>query len=654
MTKHPGASAARPRQGGTTAQKIPLFWVAGGILAAFLVVWTFAWDIARPFAGLHSWGLADGPWYARTHVRYGLGYTHGVRTQAVGNPPPAEPTRYLAHPQLNGLVMAAGLWIFGPHEWSDRVMELLWGLGSLLILLAILRRLVGDVAALAAAAVWLLLPITGYFGTGGTTYLAAFGALWLYLAAIGEFGDVAPRRRHLAGLAAVLLVLLQLSWTGWFFAVAIFVHYVARCVRRRSRPDAKLLGVLIGAPAVSGVVVGLIMLAGFGWSFQPIFDYYRWRAARGEMTGQMAAFDWGAWLRRFWEFALTNFTPWVIAAAALGVVAYVGPYAARRWARHGSGRQAASAPAAPSAQLLLLVLPGVLQLLVLRGALWPHQYWEMPLAVVVAVAAALAVRELWRQVRRHNRYVAGAAVVAVLALLAVPCLRGSAYYYSIRWQPAEKIAMWKQLNRLIPPDRPLLTFDAMMDGLMTKQSEAKGLVLRAEPAWYIDRRIEEAPDPNQRAELYHRLALAYLAYRQDVQMIVQQYRGGLLSRQAAEAMDQRAAAEMRRQVDAVVRQKVPVVLRQIADAARLHGCPVYLLTTGLYHPDLGPGLPALLEALAEAMKRRYPVIASYPAVQGATDSQGRPIRYGMRPYLLFDLRAAPPTRPASRQPGTPQ
>ena len=55
------------------------------------------------------------------------------------------------------------------------------------------------------AAVWLLLPITGYFGTGGTTYLAAFGALWLYLAAIGEFGDVAPRRRHLAGLAAVLL-----------------------------------------------------------------------------------------------------------------------------------------------------------------------------------------------------------------------------------------------------------------------------------------------------------------------------------------------------------------------------------------------------------------------------------------------------------------
>jgi len=251
---------------------------------------------------------------------------------------------------------------------------------------------------------------------------------------------------------------------------------------------------------------------------------------------------------------------------------------------------------------------------------------------------------------------AGRVIILVLlgALLAVPCLRGSAYYYSIRWQPAEKIAMWKQLNRLIPPDRPLLTFDALMDGLMTKQSEAKGLVLRAEPAWYIDRRIEEAPDPNQRAELYHRLALAWLGYRQDVQMIVQQYRGGLLSRQAAEAMDQRAAAEMRRQVDAVVRQEVPVVLRQIADAARLHGCPVYLLTTGLYHPDLGPGLPALLEALAEAMKRRYPVIASYPAVQGATDSQGRPIRYGMRPYLLFDLRAAPPTRPASRQPGTPQ
>ncbi len=47
--------------------------------------------ITQPFYGLHSWDLADRAWAARSHLKYGLGYTKGLRTLVVGDPPPLIP-----------------------------------------------------------------------------------------------------------------------------------------------------------------------------------------------------------------------------------------------------------------------------------------------------------------------------------------------------------------------------------------------------------------------------------------------------------------------------------------------------------------------------------------------------------------------------------
>lgn len=38
-------------------------------------------DTVRPFYGLHSLGEAHGPWNARTHIKYSLGYTKGMLTK---------------------------------------------------------------------------------------------------------------------------------------------------------------------------------------------------------------------------------------------------------------------------------------------------------------------------------------------------------------------------------------------------------------------------------------------------------------------------------------------------------------------------------------------------------------------------------------------
>ena len=62
--------------------------------------------INRPFDGLHSWLHAADAWAARSHVNYGLGYTKGYNTLVVGDPPAANPQRYVSHPQLPAPILS--------------------------------------------------------------------------------------------------------------------------------------------------------------------------------------------------------------------------------------------------------------------------------------------------------------------------------------------------------------------------------------------------------------------------------------------------------------------------------------------------------------------------------------------------------------------
>ncbi|MBA7694176.1 hypothetical protein ES703_102783 [subsurface metagenome] len=130
-------------------------------------------------------------------------------------------------------------------------------------------------------------------------------------------------------------------------------------------------------------------------------------------------------------------------------------------------------------------MPGVFQLALLKGTLWAHQYWERPLAPFVAVAAALGVLLLFDILKNLHRVVAFAGVVILMGVFVVFCAIGTNYYYGIRWQSPAKIEMFKTLNKMIPPDKALLSFDPFI----VHQHEAKGAFYRPEIAWYLDRDI---------------------------------------------------------------------------------------------------------------------------------------------------------------------
>lgn len=366
--------------------------------------------------------------------------------------------------------------IFGADERGVRIGAIVKAAICFLIFLRILRGLLDDRTVLLAGLMFAIFPITGYFGVRAwltPVYLLGFLAIWCYLVTIGSLKNAPePKPIHKWTLAISLFLILQMRWEGFFYALAIGVHYVFRCIKRRRLPEKTLLTILIAAPLSSLILNFTIMAAGHGWEWQKIWALYQWRASKGEMADVMPVFDWGMWLARMWEFGLTNFTLPVLIIA----IGYLTVGQLFVFSRPGSRR---------FPQFWLFLMPAVFQLFILRGCLWKHQYWEFPLVPFIAIAAALAIMLIADLLAGINRRLSVIVVTLLVTVVSTSCMAGLNHYYNIRWQRPMKIKMFEELNSKIPADKALLSFEEFV----VDQHSVKGPHYRPEIAWYLDREI---------------------------------------------------------------------------------------------------------------------------------------------------------------------
>ena len=482
------------------------YWLLGGLIAA-LMCSIMLRELERPIYGEHSWAEAHSSWLARVHLKHGLSYTKGVKTWAVGDPPTENPGRYLDHPHLATLLNAVGMRIFGWHDiypalrrvqdaqkWNDeraklqkgndaalRKVNLVLALITLALLLKIMRHLVDEKTALLAASLYVMFPLTGYFGVGSWVTPTALGGFWCYLAAIGGLrAGPAPKPRHIIGLGLLLFLMVQISWSGFFYAMGIGVHYVARCIWRRQLPGMGLLCVLIAAPISSLALNFVIMAWGYGWDWQKIINLYTWRAG----TGEKNVYTYLDWSKDIWRHALTNFTLPVLLAVGVGSAWRL----AKKTLSLAGNRQ--SEPR--SAHLWLFLLPGVFQLALLKGCLERHQTWEQPLSFLVALAGALGIAAAAELLGRVGKRIAVGTTVALLLIIAVAAARGLDHYHRPHFPPAT-VSMLQDLHLTIPPHQKLLT----ASNYRFMQHESKGAHYHPVFAWYLDREMVQTRSLSQ-------------------------------------------------------------------------------------------------------------------------------------------------------------
>ncbi|MCK5225175.1 MAG: hypothetical protein KAQ89_00500 [Planctomycetes bacterium] len=455
------------------------FWAFAGLLCILLIS-IMARSIDRPFIGLHSWARAGDAWRARAFLNYDLEYTKGFSVWAVGNPPTENSNRSLDHPQFGLFTPALDMVVFGCNVRATRIGRIIRVVFTLLMFLVIVRRLTDDKTALLAGLFFVILPLTSYFGVRAWMTPMAFVAIWSYLTIIGEFKNKPPVKKiHQLILALSLFLIIQLSWEGFFYAMAIGIHYVFRCLHKKQFPQKSLLAILIIAPFSSMALNFIIMAAGFDWNWQKIVELYQWRSGGAEME----VHNWSRWFARLWEHSVNNFTiPVLIITFIYFTLGQLIIFVNRTndSLKHLSCRQ--------FPQFWFFLMPGIFQIFLLKGALWWHQYWETPLMPFVAIATALPIMLMTDILNKISTKTAKAAFVLAIGVLFIFCVRGTNYYYDRIDFPMKKVELFKMLNSQIPPDKQLLSFESFI----RTQNKVKGPHYRPEIAWYLDRDITVA------------------------------------------------------------------------------------------------------------------------------------------------------------------
>ena len=454
------------------------FWILA-CLIALMLTGLMSYRINRPFTGLHSWGEASIAWRSRVLLKYDISYTKLLSTWAVGQPPEATPHHYMDHPQLGKMLRAVDMLIFGVNEWAQRVGGIIRAVICLFLFLIILRGLTDDKTSLIAGLLYALFPLTCFFGPRDWTEPLSFAVIWFYLIVIGAFNNgPTTKKRHYIGLALTLFFVIQMAWAGFFYAMAIGIHYVCRCINKKKKPAYTILAILTIAPFISIAINFTVMLWGNNWQFENIVQLYQWRASKGEMD----SFQWGKWFARLWEFAVMNFSlPVLIMSISYLTIGQL--YILKAPAK--KAKEILTSKKFP--QFWLFMMPAIFQLFLLKGVLWMHHYWERPLVPVVAISAALFIVVVGDILAKVNKTISHIAICALIIIAAIFCAKGLEHYHSIRHFSSARVNMFSDLNKQLAPDQTLLSFET----LIVEQHKAKGSFYRPEVAWYLDRHIKQ-------------------------------------------------------------------------------------------------------------------------------------------------------------------
>jgi hypothetical protein len=428
----------------------------------------------------------------------------------VGDPPRLVPEYEVNDLPADSWICALGMLVFGTHDWSARLFDLILSAACVLAILALLRRLYGSECTLLSGLLLVLLPLSGCTGSEFLMLLLGLWAFYRYLQLTGRLGGGLGRRsRHLIELAVSLFLLVQLNWAGIFYALAICLHYVFHHVVRRQF-QWRVLAVLATASLsslaldlyimASGLQHNLAIEAPYGGSAASVlagadssWGLVRalYQLAGGE--GEQGSFSWLAWLGTNLRHAHMNFSAPILIFLAVYLL-YLAVAHTRETVRrliHPSGANPPDGPARilwPFPHLWFLVLPGLMFLLAFRGLLGPRPDGQSPFALFVAVGGALSVLSVSDIFRKIHIWFGRSVVIVLVAMLAAFCNHGLAECRAIRRQSPRTLALFMRLNREIPPAKALLTFR----DYTIRRSRGEPAICQPEYAWYLDREMVPA------------------------------------------------------------------------------------------------------------------------------------------------------------------
>jgi hypothetical protein len=396
----------------------------------------------------NGWGGAFYSNIARNYLRYGYVETRLAPVVTTGHVPPDERSYYLTHPPFIGLALSLSFRAFGEHEWSARLVPLLFSLASTILIYRLGSRLVSKELGLLWSALFTFLPIQILYGAHvdpqGPPVL--FFGLLLLLAYV--------ERKLLLAIVALGLGA-GFDWPIHYLAGILALH--AWFLRERDRRwtvallGSSLLAVgswLVYARVVSPKPRQQYLHSTVGDSF---LFWSGMRVRRGRIPGRAIEVPSArAWIERMASHFRSLFSLPLLGLAVLGAAA-------------SGRREGAQAPH------WILLLWGLAHVLIFPVGAYVHDYWSMYLAPGLSFAAAVGLLRIADAIPRRRNLLVAVSTAGLSAFLLVAGIR------LVDHLPKEPVVLGKKLRELTPPDGGILLLHPM----------------DARDAYYADRVVRE-------------------------------------------------------------------------------------------------------------------------------------------------------------------
>ncbi len=404
--------------------------------------------IDRPWShGDHNgWGGAFYSNIARNYLRYGYLETRFAPVISTGTVAREDRRYYLTHPPGIGLTVSAAFHLFGEHEWTARLVPLLFGLGSIVLVFRLGSRIASRETGLLAAALFSLAPLETLYGAHVDPQgpPVVFFGLLLFLA-------YEEKRPLLA--AAALVLGAAFDWP---------IHYLSGLLALHAlffRPDRRrwAVGLLAGSLFL---VLAFLLYARFVaphprqqyLQSTPLDSFLFWSGVRvppGRIPGRPIRTPTPRdWLVRLASHLDSLYTVPLLALAAFGAVLAAG---------------------GASGAVRILLLWGLAHILLFPLGAFVHDYWSMYLGPGLSFAAASGLLRIADSLRRGRTLILAASSTALSLFLLTAGIR------RVDSLPREPAAFGVKLHELTRPDEGIL--------LLTP--------IDARDAYYADRVIQD-------------------------------------------------------------------------------------------------------------------------------------------------------------------
>lgn len=484
---HPGGSSVCSGGEGKTGR-----W--GLCVALLLAVYAagLTHDLSKPWTGMHDWNGAFFSQLARNLLRYPVSVHHGMGVIAVGEPvpPPEERSIYASHPPALIWLVALAFRLLGESECVARLVPVLASLGSLALLIHLVRRAWGPETALLTGLLYAVMPMTVYFGRmvdhEPVCLFCMLAALACWQIATANL-DVSRRQVLFARLGWVVAMFgaIWVDWPGVLFAGLFAIHVLLQFGRGRISLDIVLMGV--GMP--------LLLLAG-------MFTHLVYGGLEGRWGDVLAIFQSRAVAKKVeveapfvvWQHTVGNVTWPMLLLAGAGFIRFLTRDRRQREGIHSC----AGAPVHTQKVEASWVLPatGILWVCVFWRQYEIHNYWMFYLGLPIAVLAAdtvLAVRDGLLQL--GSRLCCGTFYVLLGAVVAF-ALRGTDDYFARPSRPSfaceTATALLRVQQATAADDRVLLYEDIVFDEVNGGYHLRN--LLPPQYAYYLDRAFDVERD----------------------------------------------------------------------------------------------------------------------------------------------------------------